>query len=71
VTDEQWQRIVENRLNALETNDAVNAVQYQNILERLQKIEGALSKVSWLVIAVIVGGVINFMMNGGFSVPTP
>ena len=67
----EWRRDMDRRVTKLEQDRAVEAERYSNIVSRLEKIDGAVSKVVWLIIAVIIGGLLNFMMNGGLNVPTP
>jgi hypothetical protein len=77
MTDDAWAEIrswraeMEKRVTKLETDRAVEAERYANIIRRLDKIEGGMSKLLWLVIAIIAGGIMNFIMNGGLNVPTP
>lgn len=77
MTDDAWQEIrrwraeMDKRVTKLEMDRAVEAERYQNIIRRLDKIEGGMSKLLWLVIAIITGGVMNFILSGGLNVPTP
>lgn len=66
----------ETRLSTLEqwksqrdVADAVRDVQYAGIKEDLSSIKGTLQRLAWLMITGIAGGVIAFMINGGFKVP--
>ncbi|MCB5198261.1 Haemolysin XhlA [Loktanella sp. DSM 29012] len=63
-----WPDVVEKRLVALETHNAVAAVQMLNVSERLSAIEDTLK---WLV-RLIVGGLvvagITYVVQGGLAV---
>ncbi|KQI68604.1 pseudouridine synthase [Loktanella sp. 3ANDIMAR09] len=63
-----WPDFVEKRLVALETHNAVAAVQMLNVSERLSAIEDTLK---WLV-RLIVGGLvvagITYVVQGGLAV---
>ena len=67
----QWRRDVDRRLSKLETDGAVDAERYGSIIRRLEKIEGILSKLMWLVVTIIIAGILRFAMAGGLSIPTP
>ncbi len=69
--DVQWRREIEYRINSLEKDGAVDAERYGSIIRRLDKIEAIMSKLMWLVVAVIVAGVMKFILDGGLNVPTP
>lgn len=58
---------INKRLVRLETESAVDNERYKNIVGRLEKIENGMSKLLWLVIAIIVGGVTNFILQGGLN----
>ena len=56
------------------TFDAVNAerraqseADFRRVYDRLDKIDGNLSKVVWIVLAAVIGGFLTFMMQGGFA----
>lgn len=56
------------------TLDAVNverrahdAEAFGRIHQRLDKIDGHISRMVWLIVAAIVGGVMTFILNGGLA----
>lgn len=53
------------RVGRLETADAVSAERDKHIQSSLQKIESNLSRVVWLIVTAIVGGVLTFVVQGG------
>ena len=61
---------LERRIAKLEVDAAVDAEKNANLNRRLDKIEAGLSKLLWLVIALILGGVVNFVLNGGLVIGT-
>lgn len=76
------QTAIDDRLKALEswvaTTEAVtlikdsNALSIQERLEkRIEKIEGALSKLMWILLAGLGGSAVSFIINGGLSLAQP
>ena len=59
---------LERRIAKLEVDAAVDAEKNANLNRRLDKIEAGLSKLLWLVIALILGGIVNFILNGGLVI---
>ena len=59
---------LERRIAKLEVDAAVDAEKNANVVRRLDKIEAGLSKLLWLVIALILGGIVNFILNGGLVI---
>ena len=59
---------LERRIAKLEVDAAVDAERNANLNRRLDKIEAGLSKLLWLVVALILGGVVNFVLNGGLVI---
>lgn len=57
-------REIENRMITVEQKSAVDEVHRVNVEKRLTAIEGNLSKLIWLVVAVIVGAVMKSVMDG-------
>ena len=57
-----------NRLSALETRAAVDAVQYANIDKRLTSIEDTLKWLLRLIIGSVVLAALTFALSGGFNV---
>lgn len=64
----EWQRDIERRLTTLERDHAVDGERYRNIEKRLDRIDGHIAKLVWLIIAAIVGGLMAFIMQGGLNV---
>jgi len=65
---------VRNLENKYDTREAVNAerraqteAEFKRVHDRLDKIDGNISKVVWLVLAAVIGGFLSFMMQGGFG----
>ena len=57
---------------AIETDRAVSEeklkfmnARFDQLDRRLEKIDGHVSRLVWLIIAAIVGGTMSFVMNGG------
>ena len=69
VASEAKMQRLEDRVTVLERNEAVSEERNRQIVKRLDKIDGHLSRVLWLVVALIIGGFINFMIRGGLDVP--
>lgn len=44
--------------------------QFQRVNNRFNKLDQNISKLVWLVIAAILGGVMSFIMKGGLAVVT-
>ena len=75
VTEEEWRGRVDRtlddimvRLTRVETKNQVDEVHRQNVEKRRTSIEGTLQKLFWIVIVGIGGGIMNFVMSGGFNV---
>ena len=60
---------IEARMQSLEMRDAVASVHQANITERLDAIEGTLSKLVWLIISGLVMAVVTFIVQGGLVTP--
>ena len=58
-------RDIERRVTMLEQRDAVNSVQYKNIEKRLDRIDGHIGKLVWLVLGVIITSIVGFVVAGG------
>jgi hypothetical protein len=74
MTEQEWrrgtdQRLVgiETRLAKLETQDAVSAVQLENVQTRLGKIESTLTWLVRLIIGAILLAFIAFIVGGGIA----
>ena len=72
--DERFDRIEERfargdeRLTKLEVKSAVDHERHENILKRLDRIVGHISKLVWLIITAINGAFMTFLIRGGFHV---
>lgn len=64
MTEEQL-RALEKRVTTLERDYAVGAERHTQIVSRLDKIEGNISKLVWLIVTAIAGGFMGFIMRGG------
>jgi len=56
------------RVSRLETNSAVDEVRYDSIKSRLDKIDGHMGKLVWLIILAIGSGFMTFVLKGGLNV---
>ena len=65
MSDDQWQKLIEARLVKLETDHAVDAERYRQIVKRLDAIDGHLGWIFKLLIGGIVGALITFIVKGG------
>lgn len=66
-TDEQLEKL-EERVSKLEIKSAVDFERHSSVIKRLDKIDGHISKLMWLIVTAIVGGFMAFVINGGLSV---
>lgn len=55
------------RVAKLETDSAVRDERMVGISTSLTKIENSISKVAWLIITAIIGGIMAFILKGGLS----
>lgn len=60
--DERFSRGDE-RLTKLEVNSAVDHERHKNILKRLDRIDGHISKLVWLIITAIIGAFMTFLIR--------
>lgn len=65
---------VEAALGALETERAVSEekskfmeARFNQIDRRLEKIDGHMVRLVWLILTAMVGGAVSFVMRGGFA----
>lgn len=65
----RWRELMESRVTKLETDRAVEAERYMNIVKRLDRLDNGVSKILWIVGGAIVAGFISFMLRGGLNVP--
>ena len=72
--DERFDRIEERfargdeRLTKLEVKSAVDQERHDNIIKRLDRIDGHVNKLVWLIITAIIGAFMTFLIRGGFHV---
>lgn len=57
------------RLKSLETNVAVSAERYGTIQQSLNEIKDGVRWYTRLVLGGIIGGIVAFLVAGGFNVP--
>jgi hypothetical protein len=75
MTDDAWQEIrrwreqMDNRVTKLETDRAVEAERYLNIVKRLDRLDNGVSKILWIIGGAIIAGFVSFMLRGGLNVP--
>ena len=67
MTDAEWMKQVERRLNALETRTAVDEVHRAMVENRLHSIEDTLKWLVRLIIGALILGMIGFAVGGGFA----
>lgn len=56
---------VEKRVSALEIISAVETERFNSLINRLDRIDGHIGKLVWLVIAAILGAFMSFVIKGG------
>lgn len=54
-------------VNQLQTAGAVENERHKSIVKRLDRIDGHINKLMWLIIAAIIGGLMQFMFSGGLN----
>ena len=69
MTDQHTERLNSHdlRITALETRNAVDAVRWDNITVRLDKIEGTLTWLVRLIIGGLLMAIVGFALQGGFT----
>lgn len=65
MTDD-WARSIENRINVLETRNAVEEVHRINVESRLTSIEDTLKWLVRLIIGAFIMAVLAYALKGGF-----
>lgn len=65
----RWRQDTEKRLVKLETDRAVEAERYGQIVRRLDKLDNGVSKILWIIGGAILAGFVSFMLRGGLNVP--
>ncbi len=68
MTEDEWRRVVERRLQALEMSNAVDEVHRTNVEKRLDSIEDILRWLVRLVVGAMIMGAIAYAGKGGFSI---
>ena len=63
---EDWVQIVDRRISALETHNAVDEVHRHNVERRLRAIEDMLKWLVRLVIGAVLMGMLGYALAGGF-----
>lgn len=58
---------LETRVAQLELGNAVGQERHQSIVRRLDKIDSHVSRLVWLIIALLVGALLNFVIDGGLA----
>lgn len=73
VSDSEFRRLegevsnLRTDVNGLMTAGAVENERHKTIVKRLDRIDGHINKLMWLIIAAIVGGLMQFMLGGGLN----
>lgn len=67
VTKEDLHKL-EERVSKLEVKSAVDHERHSTIVKRLDRIDGHISKLVWLIIAAIIGAFMTFIIGGGLNV---
>lgn len=65
--DERFAK-ADDRLTKLEVKSAVDHERHDNIIKRLDRIDGHINKLVWLIITAIIGAFMAFLVRGGFHV---
>ncbi|MFV1626864.1 hemolysin XhlA family protein [Phaeobacter sp. JH20_02] len=68
MTEDEWRRVIERRLQALEMSNAVDEVHRTNVEKRLDSIEDILRWLVRLVVGAMIMGAIAYALKGGFSI---
>ena len=55
-------------MTRLETSEAVAAERMKHIQESLRSIDANNSRIVWLIITAIIGGLMAFLLNGGLKI---
>lgn len=67
VSDERMSKL-EERVAKLEIKSAVDFERHDSVIKRLDKIDGHVAKLVWLIVAAILGAFMTFLVRGGFNV---
>lgn len=64
---ENWRNEVQADLKADAVRREWMDAKFKNLDERLNKIDGHISKLVWLILAALITGVMGFILSGGLS----
>ena len=67
VSDDKFSKL-EERVAKLEVKSAVDYERHVSIMSRLDRIDGHISKLVWLIMTAIVSAFIAFVIRGGLNV---
>ena len=67
---DEWTRLIERRLSAIETRNAVDEVDRQNVEKRLGSIEDTLKWLVRLVLGALIAAALALVVGSGLA-PTP
>ncbi|GAA0311617.1 MULTISPECIES: hypothetical protein [Rhodovulum] len=59
--------VLEPRVAKLEVDRAVGEERFKHIQTSLDRIQSSTSKVVWIVLTAILGGIMAFIINGGLN----
>lgn len=66
-SEQELSRLAE-RVSKLEINSAVDHERHSSIVKRLDRIDGHISKLVWLIVTAIVGAFMAFLISGGLNI---
>ena len=67
---DEWTRLIERRLSAIETRNAVDEVDRHNVEKRLGSIEDTLKWLVRLVLGALIAAALALLVGSGLA-PTP
>lgn len=67
---DEWTRLIERRLSAIETRNAVDEVHRRNVEKRLGSIEDTLKWLVRLVLGALIAAALALVVGSGLA-PTP
>lgn len=67
---DEWTRLIERRLSAIETRNAVDEVHRRNVEKRLGSIEDTLKWLVRLVLGALIAATLALVVGSGLA-PTP
>lgn len=67
MVDEGWQHEMERRVSKLEVGDALHGERHRMVINRLDKIDGHITRLVWLVISAIVVAFMTYVLRGGLT----